>query len=117
MNQTNRHSFLLTIAGVLLLFAIVAYLIGEAESNNVRHEAVLRDQAVFRDQNERAIADGVALHAETAKLDLSRINFRRQQDLLFESLRRIEALTRDVSALRDKIQRAEPARKEQANQH
>jgi hypothetical protein len=86
MNKSVRGPFILSIAAVFMLFAIVAYLIGDAESNTRRHEASLRDQTILDDQtvlriqNERSIADRAVLHGQTTSLSASRAEMFRQNE-------------------------------------
>ena len=56
MNRVDRGPLLLIVAGVLLLLAVVAYLISEAEDRFQRREAALRDRQALRAQAQRSIA-------------------------------------------------------------
>jgi hypothetical protein len=104
MKQSQRQSLPLKIAGVLLLFAVVANQIGDAETNAQRHEAILRDRNIVREQNERSIADRAALREQTARLHESRSELERQRVLTFELLRRLDELTLHVPALRGQFE-------------
>lgn len=64
MNRIHRSRVLLTVAGVLSFFALVAYLISDAEYNQTRHEAALRQQELLRHENEQSIADRAVLHVQ-----------------------------------------------------
>jgi hypothetical protein len=115
MIQSKRGPAVLIIAGIFFLFAIVAYLIGDAEGNNQRHEAVLREQNILRDQNERSVADRAALHEQTERFAASRTEICRQKKVTVELLRRLDELTAEVAAQRGRIENCDRSRKEQAD--
>ena len=98
MNRTSRGPILLTLAGVFLLFALIAYLISDAEYNQARHEAALRQQEELRRQNQVSIADRAELHL--------------RQDTIMESLKRLEELNRQIEAIRAQIEKLKRDRDE-----
>ncbi len=114
MNQPVRGPLVLIIASIFLLFAIVAYLVGDAESNNQRHVAILRETDILRGQNERSIADRAALHEQTTRFATSRTELYRQKKVTIELLRRLDELTTEVAAQRSRCENCDHSRKEQA---
>ena len=96
---------MLIIASVFMLFAIVAYLVGDAESNNQRHEAILREQDILRGQNEQSIADRAALHEQTERFAANRTELCRQKKVTVELQRRLDELTAEVATQRSPIAR------------
>jgi hypothetical protein len=99
MNQSHHQPLPLIIAGMLLVFAVVANQIADAESNTQRHEACLRDRSILREQNDQWMADRAALHEQTARLNESRSELERHRMLTFELLRRLDELTSQVPTL------------------
>ncbi len=99
MNRTNRGPILLTLAGVLLLFVLVVYLINDAEYNQARHEAALHQRELQRRENERSVADRAELH--------------RRQNMIIESLKRLEAWEAEISAIRDQVGKSRQDRDDQ----
>ena len=98
MNQSHHQPFPLIIAGALLVFAVVANQIGDAESNSQRREANLRDCGLLREQNKKWMADRTALHEQTARLNESRSELECHRVLTFELLRRLDELSSQVPA-------------------
>jgi hypothetical protein len=82
---------LLSLAGVLLLLAVVAYLISEAEDTLQRKKSALRSQEALRIQEERAIADRKVYEAENEEIKKERAKLDSQQNVIIKSLKRIEA--------------------------
>jgi hypothetical protein len=115
MNQSKRGPAILIVAGMFLLFAIVAYLVGDAESNNERHAAILRETDILRVQNEQSIADRAALHEQTTRFAASRAELCRQKKVTVELLRRVDDLTAEVAAQRTRVENCDCSRKEQAD--
>jgi hypothetical protein len=114
MNQSKRGPAVLIVAGIFLLFAIVAYLVGDAESNNERHAAILRETNILRVQNEQSIADRAALHEQTTRFAASRTELCRQKKVTVELLRRLDELTTEVAAQRGRLANFDRTRKDQA---
>ena len=90
MNRVDRGPLLLILAGMLLLLAVVAYLISDAEENLRRAEAVLRGREALRVQQERAIADRKTYQAVSDRMNKERAELLSQQDAIIKSLKRIE---------------------------
>jgi type II secretory pathway component PulM len=91
VNRVDRGPFLLGLAGTLLLLAVVAYLISDAEANLERKESALRTQEALHMQTERAIAECRIHEAENDRIKKDRARLDSQQDAIIKSLRRIEA--------------------------
>jgi hypothetical protein len=90
----------LTLAGILLVCAVAAYLIGDLESNARRQEAALLDQELLRDHR------------------LWSIEFRGQLDhqraTILETRRRLDDLTRRLGAMHDEVEKLNGSRPHQA---
>ena len=113
MNPAIRGPLVLTAAVVFMLFTIVAYLVGDAESNNERHAAILREQNVIRRQNESSIADRAALREQTERFALTRTEVCRQKKLCEAMQRRLDELAAEIAVLRSRCESSDRARKEQ----
>jgi hypothetical protein len=81
----------LTLAGILLVCAVVAYLIGDLEANARRQEAALIDQELLRDYRFWS----TEIHAQ---LD-------HQRATIFETRRRLDDLTRRLGAMHDELEK------------
>jgi hypothetical protein len=92
VNRADRGPLLLIVAGVLLLLAVVAYLINDAEHNSRRREAAVHDRQAIRAQAQRATAELKALEEEKVRNDRERAELHHQNDAILESLKRIEKL-------------------------
>ncbi len=90
MNRVDRGPLLLILAGILLLLALVAYLISDAEENLKRKEATLHDREALRVQKEQAIKDLKTYQAESNRINKEQAELLSQQDAIIKSLKRIE---------------------------
>jgi hypothetical protein len=91
MTQPIRGPMALTLAGILLVCAVVAYLIGDLESNARRQEAALLDQELLHDYR----VWSTEIHAQ---LD-------HQRATIFETRRRLDDLTRRLGAMNDELEK------------
>jgi hypothetical protein len=101
MNQVDRGSIVLTVAAVLLLFAVGATLLGDANANAQRQEALLRDQELLRDQN----AWTIEIRAE---LD-------RQRAMILDSRRRLDHLINQFGPMHEQFEKWQISRPETAH--
>ncbi len=92
MNRADRGPLLLIVAGVLLLLAVVAYLINDAEHNSRRREAAVRDRQAVRAQAQRVMVELKALEEERDRNTRERVELHHQNDAILKSLKRIEKL-------------------------
>ena len=92
MNRVDRSSLLLTLAGVLLLLAVGAYLISQAEDALRRKESALRTQETLRIQTERAIEERKIHATENHRTNQEWARLDSQQNAIIKSLKRIEAV-------------------------
>ncbi len=92
MNRADRSPLLLIVAGALLLVAVVACLINDAEHNSRRREADTRDRRVILAETQRAMAESKALEDERERHDQVRADLHNQNDAILKSLKRIEEL-------------------------
>jgi uncharacterized protein HemX len=115
MNQAKRGPAVLITAAVFMLFAIVAYLVGDAEGNNQRHEAILREQNVLRDQDEQSIADRAALHEQDSRFAASRTEICRQKKVTVDLQRRLDEVIAEVAVLRGRLEDFDRSRNEQTD--
>lgn len=90
MNRVDRGPLLLILAGILLLLAVVAYLISDAEEYLQRKEAVLHGREALRVQKVQAIEERKAYQAESNRLKEECVELHSQQDAIIKSLKRIE---------------------------
>ena len=100
MTRPYRGQMVLTLAGVLLLCAVVAYLIGDLESNARRQEAALVDQEILRDYR----IWSTEIHTQ---LD-------RQRATITETRRRLDELIRRFEAMHDELEKLKGSRVRQA---
>ena len=91
MNRAERGPLLLFFAGVLLLLAVVAYLINDAEDQSREIEASLERRALDV-QTRRSMAEMRALRDENDRFRQDRANMRDRQEEILKSLGRIEKL-------------------------
>ena len=91
MNRVDRSPIWLTLAGALLLIAVIAYLINEAEQNLQQKEAVLRESEALRFQKEQVIQGRIMYQAESDRMNRERAELHSQQDTIIKTLKRIEA--------------------------
>ena len=103
MNRVERGPLLLIVAGVLLLLAVVAYLINDAEDQSRRIEATYERHALDA-QARRSIAEMRALRDENDRIRQDRADIRGQQEEILKSLKRIEKM------LERQLGRARPLR-------
>ena len=92
MNRADRGPLLLIVAGVLLLLAVVAYLINDAEDNSRHRAATLRDRKELQAQAQRSIVELRAMREEHARTAQDRAELREQHEVVRRSLDRIEKL-------------------------
>jgi hypothetical protein len=111
MINSYRRPLLLVLATALLVCAVAAYLIGDAQVNTQRQGEALRDEKIVRDQNERSIADRAVMHNQAAKLSEHQNELTRHNLLTLELQRRLDELTGQVSALRGQLEKFESSRK------
>ena len=98
MNRVDRGPLLLILAGILLLLAVVAYLISDAEENLQRKEADLHGREALRVQKEQAIEERKAYQAESNRMNKERAELHSQQDAIIKSLKRIEETLERLSS-------------------
>lgn len=91
MNRADRGPLLLIVAGVLMLLAIVAYLIDDAEDHSRRMEASFERQALDA-QTRRTVAEVRAIRDENDRTRRERDRIRDQHEEMLKSLERIEKL-------------------------
>ncbi len=94
MNHTHRGPLLLIVAGVLLLLAVVAYLIHDAETHSFRREASAERQSLDA-QTRQSIAEIKALREVNDRMLLERQELLERNEEILESLHRIEVLLGD----------------------
>jgi hypothetical protein len=87
----------LIVAGVLLLLAVVAYSINDAEGNFLRREAALRGHQAVRAQVQRSTVEMKAFEEESARTIRDRAELHGQHDEIMKSLKRIEKLLEGAS--------------------
>jgi predicted nucleic acid-binding Zn-ribbon protein len=90
VNRVDRGPLLLTLAAILLLLAVVAYLISDVEENLQRKEAVLRGREALRFQMEQAIEDRKTYRDECGRMNKERAELHSQHDAILKALTRIE---------------------------
>ena len=90
MNRVDRGPLLLIVAGVLLLLAVVACLISEAQDRFQRREAALRDRQALRVHAQRSMAELKAFQEESDRTDRARAELHVQNEAILKSLERIE---------------------------
>jgi flagellar biosynthesis/type III secretory pathway M-ring protein FliF/YscJ len=95
VNRADRGPLLLIVAGVLLLLAVVAYLVNDAEDNSRRREAAVHDRQAARVHVQRATAELKALEQERDRNNRDRAELQDQNRAILESLKRIEKLLRE----------------------
>lgn len=91
MNRVERGPLLLFVAGVLLLLAVVAYLINDAEDQSRQIEASFERQALDV-QTRHSMAEVRVLRDENDRMRQDRANIRDRQEEILKSLGRIEKL-------------------------
>lgn len=96
MSQAYRGPMLLTVAGLLLVFAVAAYLIGDLQSNARRHESVLLEQELLRDSR----AWSIEVHAE----------LEHQRAAITETRRRLDDLTRRLATVHADLEKLKNSR-------
>ena len=92
MNRADRGHLLLIVAGVLLVVAIVAYVINDAEDNSRWKEATLRDRQAIQVQAQRSIGELRALRDESIRTIRDSAGVHDQHEAILRSLVRIEKL-------------------------
>ena len=95
MNRADRGPLLLIVAGILLLLAVVAYVINDAEDESHRREATLRDQQTIQAQAQRSIGELKALRDESVRTIRDGGGLHDQHEAILKSLSRIEKLLED----------------------
>jgi flagellar biosynthesis chaperone FliJ len=103
MTQPYRGPLVLTLAGILLFCAVVAYLIGDLESNARRQEAALVDQELLRDYRRWS----TEFHAQ---LD-------HQRAAISETRKRLDELTRRLGTMNDELAKLKGVRVRQTPLH
>ncbi len=98
MNRGDQGPFLLAVAGTLLLLAVVAYAISDADDIAERREALARSREVFREQTEQLAVDRKALSAEMDRINKASSAFSSQQNALMKVLKRLERTELSSSA-------------------
>jgi len=89
VNRADRGPLFLIAAGVLMLLAVVAYLINDAEDQSRRMEAALERQALDA-QSRRTVSEMRALRGENDRTRRERDRIRAEHVQMLESLDRIE---------------------------
>lgn len=92
MNRADRGPLLLIVAGVLLLLAVIAYVINDAEDESRRREATRRDQQTIQAQAQRSIGELKALRDESIRTIRDRAEVHDKHEAILKSLARIEKL-------------------------
>jgi len=90
VNRADRGTLLLILAGALLLLAVVAYLINDAEDNSRLREAALHHRQTLRAQAQLSIAELKSLEEERDRNNRDRADLHDQNRAILESLKRIE---------------------------
>jgi cell division protein FtsB len=90
VNRGDQGPVLLAVAGTLLLLAVVAYTIGDADSVAQRRDAFLRTGEALKEQAERLSEDRRILNAEMHRLNNERSTSSSRQEAIMESLSRLE---------------------------
>jgi hypothetical protein len=98
VNRTDRGPLLLIVAGVLLLLAVVAYSINDAEDNFLRREAALRGHRAVGAQAPRSIVESKALQEGGARTVRDGAELHGERDEILKSLKRIEELLERASS-------------------
>jgi hypothetical protein len=88
---------LLIVAGVLLLVAFVACVIGGAEGDFRRREATLRDRQVIQAEVQRSLGDLKALRDQDARVRRDKADLYERQDAILRALARIEGLLKGMA--------------------
>jgi hypothetical protein len=91
VNRAERGPLLLFVAGVLLLLAVAAYLINDAEDQSRRIEASFERRALDA-QTRRSMAELRVLRDENDRMRQDRTDIRDRQEEILKSLSRIEKL-------------------------
>ena len=91
MNRAHRGPLLLIVAGVLLLLAVVAYLINDAETHSFRLESSAERQSLDA-QTRRSISEMKTLREMNDRLRSDRQDLLDRNVEILESLSRIEVL-------------------------
>jgi hypothetical protein len=76
----------------LLLLAVVAYVINDAEDNSRWREATLRDRQAIQSQAQRSIGELKALRDESIRTIRDRAELHDKHEAILKSLVRIEKL-------------------------
>ena len=105
MTQPYRGPIVLTLAGIMLFCAVVAYLLGDLESNARRQEAALVDQELLRDYRLWSIEIHAQLDHQRATITETRSAARRTDPAIGDDAR----TTRDVEGLSDPQTRLHPS--------
>ncbi len=91
MNRVERGPLLLIVAGVLMLMAVVAYAIHDAENWSRRIEMNFARRAID-DQTRRSLTEMKTIRDQHARVHLEQQQVERRQAEILERLRRIEAM-------------------------
>ena len=97
MNRSDRGPLLLIVAGVLLILAVVAYSIRDAEDGFLRREAALRGYHAVGVQAQGSIVSLKSFRAGSARTIRDRAEILEQHAEILKSLRRIKKLVEAVS--------------------
>jgi hypothetical protein len=98
VNRSDRGPLLLIVAGVLLILAVVAYSINDAEEIYLRREAALRGHQAAGAQTQGPIAELKSLQEESARTIREKTEILGQHDEILKSLKRIERLVEAASS-------------------
>jgi hypothetical protein len=90
MNRSDQGPVLLAVAGSLLLVAVVAFTIDDADSIMERRTATTRNRELLREQATKSAEDRKLLNAEMDRIGRARTDFSDQQKAIIESLKRLE---------------------------
>jgi type II secretory pathway component PulM len=90
VNPADRVPRLLIVAGMLLLLAVVAYVINDAQALSRLRRADLRDQQALAAQIQRSAAALRACREEADRIGRVRSELQGQYATILESLKRIE---------------------------
>jgi type II secretory pathway component PulM len=98
VNRADRAPLLLIVAGALLLLAVVAYLINDAQGNSQWREAALRGQQALHAQAQHSIVEMKTLEQERTQSSRDRAELHDQNEAILKSLARIQRLLEEMDA-------------------
>jgi hypothetical protein len=103
MTQAYRGPIALTLAGILLVCAVVSCLIGDLESNARRHEAAQLDQEIRRDYR----AWSLDIH----------VQIEQQRASIADTRRRLDDLTRRLGVMHEELEKLKGSQLRQTPLH